>query len=240
MRISTGSSDLDAMMCGGLETKSITEIYGEFRTGKSQLCHTMAVTAQLDQSHGGGQGKVIYIDTENTFRPERVRQIAERFNLDPEITLQNINVARAYNVEHQGQLLSLAAGLMSEQRHALIIVDSATNLYRSEYSGRGQLADRQMHLGRYLRNLQRLADEFGVAVVITNQVVAQVDGAMFAGADAKKPIGGHIIAHASTTRLYLRKGRADSRVCKIVDSPFLPESEATFAITNGGVNDFKD
>jgi DNA repair protein RAD51 len=154
--------------------------------------------------------------------------------------LDNVNVARAYNVEHQGNLLQIAAGLMAEDRHALIIVDSATNLYRSEYTGRGQLADRQTSLGRYLRNLQRLADEYGCAVVITNQVVAMVDGAMHMGADAKKPIGGHIMAHASTTRLYLRKGRAESRVCKIVDSPFLPESEATFAIGEGGIVDFKD
>jgi DNA repair protein RAD51 len=129
---------------------------------------------------------------------------------------------------------------MAESRHVLIVVDSATNLYRSEYTGRGQLADRQMNLSRYLRNLQRLADEYRCAVVITNQVVAQVDGAMCLGADAKKPIGGHIMAHASTTRLYMRKGRADSRVCKIVDSPFLPESEATFTIGKGGIDDYKD
>ncbi|OMH79472.1 DNA repair protein RAD51-like protein [Zancudomyces culisetae] len=131
--------------------------------------------------------------------------------------------------------------MMSESRFALLIVDSATSLYRTDYSGRGELSARQMHMARFLRMLLRLADEFGVAVVITNQVVAQVDGgmAMFA-ADPKKPIGGNIIAHASTTRLYLRKGRAETRVCKIYDSPCLPESEAMFAITEGGISDAKD
>ena len=129
---------------------------------------------------------------------------------------------------------------MSENRFALMIIDSATALYRTDYSGRGELSARQMHLAKFLRTLQRIADEFGVAVCITNQVVAQVDGAaMFAG-DAKKPIGGHIIAHASTTRLSLRKGRAESRVCKIYDSPCLPEAEAMFAITQDGIDDYKD
>lgn len=123
-------------------------------------------------------------------------------------------------------------------RYALLIVDSATALYRTDYNGRGELAARQMHLARFLRMLQRLADEFGIAVVITNQVVANVDGAnaMFSG-DTKKPIGGHIMAHASQTRLQLRKSRGDSRVCKIYDSPMLAEGEATFAITEQGIDD---
>lgn len=128
-----------------------------------------------------------------------------------------------------------------ENKFSLIVIDSATALYRTDFSGRGELSARQMSLGKFLRVLQRMADEFKVAVVITNQVVAQVDGgAMFAGADAKKPIGGHIIAHASTTRLSMRKGRGESRICKVYDSPCLPEGEAVFAITNDGIDDFKD
>lgn len=119
-----------------------------------------------------------------------------------------------------------------------MVIDSATGLYRTDYSGRGELSARQMHLAKFLRTLQRIADEFGVAVVITNQVVAQCDG--MAMGDPKKPIGGHIIAHASTTRLSLRKGRNESRVCKVYESPCLPEAEAMFAITNDGVDDYKD
>ncbi|MEN2496193.1 MAG: recombinase rad51 [Marteilia pararefringens] len=237
IQLTTGSKEFDKLLGGGLETGSITEIFGEFRTGKSQLCHTLSVTTQLPIEMGGAEGKCIYIDTEGTFRPERILQIAERYGLSGEDVLDNISYARAYNSDHQNQLLIQVAALMSETRYALLIVDSATALYRTDYHGRGELSARQMHLAKFLRTLQRLADEFGVAVVITNQVVAQVDGAVSFAGEQKKPIGGHIIAHASTTRLYMRKGRGETRICKIYDSPSLPESEAIFAITNGGIDD---
>ncbi|KAJ1680240.1 recombinase rad51 [Spiromyces aspiralis] len=239
--ISTGSKELDKLLGGGIETGSITEIFGEFRTGKSQLCHTLAVTCQLPVEMGGGDGKCLYIDTEATFRSDRILQIAERFQMDGEEVLGNIAVARAYNTDHQTSLLVQASAMMAESRFSLLIVDSAMALYRTDFSGRGELAARQMHLARFLRMLLRLADEFGIAVVITNQVVAQVDGAaaMF-NPDPKKPIGGNIIAHASTTRLYLRKGRGETRICKIYDSPCLPEAEAVFAINPDGIGDPKD
>lgn len=239
--ISTGSQELDKLLGGGLETGSITEIFGEFRTGKTQLCHTLAVTCQLPVENGGGAGKCLYIDTEGTFRPERLVATAQRFGLNPDEVLDNVAYARAYNSDHQSALLTQASAMMSESRYALLIVDSATSLYRTDFSGRGELSARQMHLARFLRTLLRLADEFGVAVVISNQVVAQVDGAsaMF-NADPKKPIGGNIMAHASTTRLYLRKGRGETRICKIYDSPCLPESEATFAINADGIGDAQD
>lgn len=232
---------MDGILSGGIETGSITEIFGEFRTGKTQLCHTLCVTCQLPLDDGGGEGKALYIDTEGTFRPERLVSIAERYGLAPEQVLDNVAYARAYNSDHQSKLLIQASAMMAESRFALLIVDSATALYRSDFSGRGELSARQMHLSRFLRSLLRLADEFGVAVVVTNQVVANVDGAasMFGG-DTKKPIGGHIMAHASTTRLYLRKGRGETRICKIYDSPCLPEAEAMFAILPNGIGDAKD
>lgn len=198
--ITTGSKELDKLMQGGIETGSITEIFGEFRTGKTQLCHTMAVTCQLPIDHGGAEGKCLYIDTEGTFRPERLLAVAERYGLSGQEVLDNVAYARAYNSDHQSQLLLLASAMMAESRYALMIVDSATALYRTDYSGRGELSARQMHLARFLRTLLKLADEFGVAVIITNQVVAQVDGASMFQADPKKPIGGNIMAHASTTR----------------------------------------
>uniref|UniRef100_A0A0E0MMM6 DNA repair protein RAD51 homolog n=1 Tax=Oryza punctata TaxID=4537 RepID=A0A0E0MMM6_ORYPU len=202
IQVTTGSRELDKILDGGIETGSITEIYGEFRSGKTQLCHTLCVTCQLPLDQGGGEGKALYIDAEGTFRPQRLLQIADRF--------------------------------------AIMIVDSATALYRTDFSGRGELSARQMHLAKFLRSLQKLADEFGVAVVITNQVVAQVDGAaMFAGPQIK-PIGGNIMAHASTTRLFLRKGRAEERICKVVSSPCLAEAEARFQISPEGVTDVKD
>lgn len=236
--ITTGSKELDRLLGGGIETGSITEIFGEFRTGKTQLCHTLAVACQLPTEQGGGAGKCLYIDTEGTFRPERLEPIACRFGLHPEEVLDNIAYARAYNSDHQTALLAQASAMMAESRYALLIVDSSTALYRTDFSGRGELSTRQMHLARFLRTLLRLADEFGVAVVISNQVVAQVDGAsaMF-NADPKKPIGGNIMAHASTTRLYFRKGRGENRICKIYDSPCLPEAEAVFSILPDGIGD---
>lgn len=174
----------------------------------------------------GAEGKCLYIDTEGTFRPERLCDTAGRYKLDVKSCLDNVACARAYNTDHQTTLLMKAAAMMSESRYALLVVDSATALYRTDYSGRGELANRQVHLGQFLRHLQRLADEFGVAVVITNQVVATVDGGggMFA-TDTKKPVGGNIMGHACTTRLSLRKGRGENRICKVYDSPCLPEGK---------------
>ena len=183
--------------------------------------------------------------------------VAERYGLQGSDVLDNVAYARAYNSDHQMTLLTQAAAMMSESRYAVVVVDSATACYRTDYSGRGELSARQMHLAQFLRALLKLADEFGVAVVVTNQVVAQVDGGAMFNADPKKPIGGNIMAHASTTRyahsgqfghnfdhficrLYLRKGRGEQRICKIYDSPCLPEGEAVFAINADGVGDVKD
>merc|ERR1712193_237646 len=196
IKISTGSGRLDELLEGGIETGSITEIYGEYRCGKTQLCHTIAVTCQLPILGGGGEGKCLYIDTEGTFRPQRLVNIATRFGLNPEDCLDNVAYARAYNTDHQTQLLISAAGIMSESRFSLIIVDSATSLYRSEFNGRSELNARQTHLGRFLRMLQKLADEFGVAVLITNQVVvANLDNCYAYSPSSTKPIGGNIMAH---------------------------------------------
>lgn len=222
----------------------MTELFGEFRTGKTQLCHTLCVTCQLPINPGaasGGEGKALFIDTEGTFRPERLGEIAERFGLKPEDVLENVSYAKAYNSDHQMQLLEQAAALMVESRYSLIVVDSATALFRTDYTGRGELALRQQKLAQFLRRLQRLSDEFGCAVVITNQVVAKVDGgpaAMFG--PQLTPIGGNIIAHASTTRLFFRKGRGENRICKVYDSPCLAEDEATFAIGAEGIKDATD
>lgn len=240
IQLTTGSRALDNLLDGGIESGSITELFGEFRTGKSQLCHTLAVTCQLPVDRGGGEGKCMYIDTEGTFRPQRLVEIAKHYKLDESVVLGNVAVAKCYNTDHQTNLLHEAAAMMSEHRYSLIIVDSATHLYRTDFMGRGELANRQQHLARFLRMLQRMAEVYGVACVITNQVVAQVDGGggQF-NPDPRKPIGGNIIAHASTTRLYLKKGKGENRVCKIYDSPCLPEGEATFAITTNGIADAK-
>jgi DNA repair protein RAD51 len=188
---------------------------------------------------GGAEGKAIYIDTEGSFRPQRLQAIAERFGLDPAVALENVAYARAHNSEHQMELLKLAAAIMSQDRYALLVVDSATALFRTDFTGRGELSERQMQMAQFLRQLTRLAEEFGVAVFITNQVVANPDGMSFAK-DSTKPIGGNIIAHASTTRLRLRKGRGENRIMTVFDSPSLPEADAQFAISAAGVCDAQD
>lgn len=238
--LTTGCRDLDGLLKGGFETGSITEIFGEFRTGKTQLCHTLCVTCQLPLEQGGAEGKAMYIDTEGTFRPERLVEIAEKYGLDGQDVLDNVSYARAYNSDHQLQLLVEAACMMAEQRFGLIIVDSATGLYRTDYSGRGELAARQMHMAKFMRALGKLGQTYGVACVITNQVVSKPEaGASMFGND-KQPIGGNIIAHMSTTRLALRKGRGENRICKVYDSPCLAEGEATFSIQGSGIGDAVD
>ena len=246
---------------GGIEAGAITEIYGEFRTGKTQLCHHLAVACQarvpsrraavspsltsvlaspalqIATCNGGGEGKCLYIDTEGTFRPNRLFSIANRYGVDPQGVLENIAYAKAHNVEHQLHLLQAGAGLMADARFSLIIVDSATNLYRSEYEGRGELSARQMHLCKFLRGLAKLADAYGCAVVITNQVVANPGELSFGGGNKSTPIGGNIIAHASTTRLSLRKGKQGSRTATLVCSPSQPEGDASFQVTEAGIDD---
>eukprot|EP00588_Corethron_pennatum_P008493 CAMPEP_0194265714 /NCGR_PEP_ID=MMETSP0169-20130528/860_1 /TAXON_ID=218684 /ORGANISM="Corethron pennatum, Strain L29A3" /LENGTH=345 /DNA_ID=CAMNT_0039006235 /DNA_START=152 /DNA_END=1189 /DNA_ORIENTATION=- len=234
--LTTGSVELDKLLEGGIETGSLTEIFGEFRTGKTQLCHTLCVTCQMAVTDGGAEGKAVYVDTEGTFRPKRLQQIAERFGMDPVMTLENVAYARAHNSEHQMELLKMAAAIMSQDRYALIVVDSATALYRTDFTGRGELSERQMQMGQFLRQLTRLAEEFGVAVLLTNQVVASPDAMSFAK-DSTKPIGGNIMAHASTTRLRLRKGRGDNRICTVYDSPTLPEADCQFAVGPQGICD---
>src|ERR1700712_1019950 len=162
--ITTGSKQLDTLLAGGIETGSVTEIFGEFRTGKSQICHTLAVTCQLPIDMGGGEGKCLYIDTEGTFRPVRLLAVANRYGLNGEEVLDNVAYARAYNSDHQLQLLNQAASMMTETRFSLLIVDSATSLYRTDFSGRGELSARQTHLAKFLRTLMRLADEVSLSL----------------------------------------------------------------------------
>eukprot|EP00483_Globobulimina_turgida_P002008 UN02010 len=204
IQITTGSTKFDELLGGGIETGSITEIFGEFRTGKTQICHMLCVTCQFPVQSGGAEGCALYIDTEGTFRPKRVEQMAGRYGMDSNDLLDNISFARAYSSDHQMKLLQEAASMMASSHYALVIVDSATALFRSEYVGRGELSVRQQTLGKFLRQLLQLCDIFGVAVVITNQVVSDPGGMSFG--PNTKPIGGNIIAHASTTRISLRKG----------------------------------
>jgi len=234
-KITTGSKNLNTLLGGGIETRAMTETFGAYGSGKSQIAHVIAVTTQLPKEKGGAGGKVVWIDTEGTFRPERIKQIAQAHGLDPIKTLKNIFVARAFNSDHQILLVDKVIDLIKKgEPIRLLIVDSITAHFRAEFTGRGQLADRQQRINKHLHNLMRIAEAHNIAVYITNQVMARPD-VLFG--DPTQAIGGHIVGHASTYRIYLRRGRKDSRVAKMIDSPNLPESECVFFITAEGLQD---
>ncbi|KAJ8658144.1 meiotic recombinase Dmc1 [Lichtheimia ornata] len=239
VKISTGSKQFDSLLGGGVQTMSITEVFGEYRTGKTQLAHTLCVQVQLPIHQGGANSKAAYIDTEGTFRPDRIRAIADRFGVDPDITLDNIAVARAWNSDHQMDLITEIAAKFAEEKgiYRLLVVDSIIALFRCDYAGRGELAERQQKLNQMLNRLTKIAEEYNVAVFLTNQVSSDPGGGMVFVSDPKKPVGGHILAHASATRLYLRKGRGEERVAKIYDSPDMPENECSYTISGGGIAD---
>lgn len=234
-QITTGTKNLDQLLGGGIETRGITEFFGEFRTGKTQICHQLSVTVQLPEESGGLNGDAVYIDTEGTFRPERLVQIATRFELEPQEVLKRIVYARAYNSDHQLYLSQNIDEIIEKGRNIkVIVVDSIIGHFRSEYIGRGMLAERQQKLNKHLHTLLRLAELYNLAVVVANQVMAKPDA--FFG-DPTSPVGGHIVAHNCTTRVYLRKSKGNQRIARLVDSPYLPESEVLFAIEESGVSD---
>jgi DNA repair protein RadA len=234
--ITTGSDNLNKLFGGrGVETRAMTEVYGGFGSGKSQLAFALAVNAQMPVEQGGANGKAVFIDTEGTFSPLRIKQIAEGLGASPEKVLKNILVARAFNSDHQILLLDRIAEMMKEgEPIKLIIIDSLTAHFRAEFAGRGQLADRQQKLNRYLHNLVKMAEQYNLAVFVTNQVMA--NPAMMFG-DPTTHVGGHIVGHAAKYRVYLRRGKQGSRVAKMVDAPNLPENECQYYVTEKGIRD---
>lgn len=233
-RITTGSKALDALLGGGIETQAITEAHGAFGSSKTQLAHQLAVNVQLPKGKGGLEGKVVFIDTENTFRPERIQDMAKAVGLNPQKALENIFVARAYNSDHQVLLAEKAVEVIKKENVKLMVVDSVTSAFRSDYTGRGTLANRQQKLNRHLHHLQRIADVHNLVVFVTNQVMARPD-VLFG--DPTAPIGGHILGHQATYRLYMRKSKGEKRIAKLIDSPNLPEGEAIFAVITEGIRD---
>ncbi len=234
--ITTGSKSFDDLLGGkGLESRAITEAFGTFGSGKTQLGSTLAVNVQLPEDKGGANGKCVFIDTEGTFRPSRIKQIAEALGANPEKVLKNILVARAFNSDHQMLLLEKVGEMIKNgEPIKLMIIDSLTAHFRAEYAGRGQLADRQQKLNRYLHDLMKLSETYNLAVYVTNQVMAN-PAQMFG--DPTTAIGGNIVGHASTYRIYLRRGKQGSRVAKLIDSPNLPDNECVYWVTDAGVVD---
>ena len=234
IKIPIGSDAFNTLMDGGFETGSITECFGEFGSGKTQLGHILCVNVQkLDPT-----AVIVYIDTENTFRPERIKQLAEGAGISTEQVLSNIRVGRAYNSDHQMLLAEKVEDLIQKQNLnvKLIVVDSLTAHFRAEFIGRGTLAERQQKLNKHMHTLLKLADSCNLCVYVTNQVMSKPD--VFFG-DPTQAIGGHIVGHASTFRIYLRKGKKGSRVAKLIDSPHLQEGECNFFVETGGLRDVK-
>ncbi|MBC88170.1 MAG: DNA repair and recombination protein RadA [Candidatus Poseidoniales archaeon] len=233
-KLRSGAQSLDELLGGGFETQSICEVFGEFGSGKTQIGHQLAVNTLLPADQGGLGGEVFYIDTEDTFRPERIAQMANGIGIDPNEALERIHVARAYNSAHQMLLVDEIKRMSKSVDVKLIIVDSLTSHFRAEYVGRGMLATRQQKLNRHLKELKQLSDIFNAIVLVTNQVMSKPD-AMWG--DPTKAIGGHIVGHASTFRLYLRKSKGGRRVARLIDSPNLPEGDAVISVVEDGIRD---
>ena len=231
-KINTGSKDLNDMIGGGVETNGITEAYGKFSSGKTQLAFMLAINVQLPASKGGLDGAALFIDTEGTFRPERIEQMCKNLDIDSVKILENIIYVRVKTTEEQILVLERADKLIQEKNIKLIIIDSLTSLFRSEFIGRGALGERQQKLNHHVHRLQMLADKYQLAAYITNQVMDN-PGILFG--DPTTPIGGNVLAHAATTRLYMRKSKEERRIVKLVDSPYMPEGECVIRISNSGI-----
>jgi DNA repair protein RadA len=264
-KLTWGVEEVDELLGGGVETQSITEVYGEFGSGKSQVTHQLSVNVQLPREHGGLEGSAIFVDSEDTFRPERIddmvrglddetieatmvtHDVADEETADAgdeelvtelvEAILDKIHVAKAFNSNHQILLAEKAQEIASSSQDEefpvrLLCVDSLTAHFRAEYVGRGELAERQQKLNKHLHDLMRVGDLNNTAVIVTNQVAANPDS--FFG-DPTQPIGGNILGHTSTFRIYLRKSKADKRIVRLVDAPNLADGEAVMRVTGDGL-----
>jgi len=236
--ITTGSKNLDDLLLGGIATGAVTEFYGEFGSGKTQICHTLSVNVQLSEEEGGLNKGALYIDTENTFSPKRISEIAFHKGLDEDTVLNRILVSKPYNTSILMRVVKKIPEKIDKYDIGFIAIDSAVGPFRAEYLGRGRLSERQQMLNKFMHELIRIAEIKQVAIVITNQVQERPD-VIFG--DPTKPIGGHVVAHAVTYRIYLKKSkRPNIRIASIIDSPEHPPNEAVFAISEKGVTDPKE
>ena len=236
LRCSTGSGALDDLLLGGIETQAVTEFYGEFGSGKSQICHTVCATARQPVESGGLDANTIYIDTEGTFRPERVQEIARSRGYDSTQILKSIAVCKVYNSSHLELIIKNLGKYVDDFKAKLVVIDSVISLHRAEFAGRGTLADRQQRLNSMLHKIIRLAEIYNIAVVITNQVQSSPD--TFFG-DPTKAAGGNVLGHASTYRIYLRKS-GENRIAKMIDSPYHPYSDVRFTVNERGSDDIEE
>ena len=223
--IATHYEPIDRLLGGGLELGTTMEVFGEFACGKTNLSHLLAVSTlkQYPDSY------VVWIDTESTFKTSRIRDFCKGLDVDPELVLKHIKVGKALTSDHQILLTENIEKDIVEKEHdvKLLILDSLTNHFRAEYLGRGTLANRQQTLNGYLHKIGKLADMYTMAVYMTNQIQAD-PGQMFG--DPNKAIGGNIVGHFATTRLYIRKAAKNTRKIILIDSPNLAPGDAHFEI----------
>ncbi len=237
-KLTTGSKDLDKLLGGGIETRAITEFFGEYSTGKTQIAHQLCVNVQLPYEEGGLEGNALYFDTEGKFRPERIIQMARAKFLDINRALSKI-IYRRFTTSKKQMLvvkkLEFIKETIKEKNIKLIVVDSIIHKFRSEYAGKKKLVDRQQKIKSFVNALMNLAEgNKELAVVITNQVTCDPD--VIYG-DPIQATGGNVVAHSSTYRVYLKKGKGVQRLAKLVSAPHLPENEAIFCITEDGITD---
>lgn len=235
-RITTSSQQLDDILGGGLSVGAITEFSGAFATGKTQIAFQLCVNIQRSIEEGGLNGKALFIDTENTFAPARVAEMSYPFTDDPKLFLKNIYVSRAFNVDHQIQIVEKADKLIESNNIKVVIVDSMASHFRAEFPGKDNLPRRQQKLMAHAETLQRLTEAYDLAVMTTNQILSNPDG-IFAGTSNLEPALGFAWGHRPTHRILLRKSRGTTRIARIFDSPELPEREAVFHITPQGIRD---
>lgn len=236
-KLTTGSQELDTLLKGGIETGAITEFYGEFASGKSQVCFTLAVLATRPIEEKGLNGKVLYIDNENTFSEDRLLEICEARGFDPKETLDKIIREQSFSVSDYDLTMKNLGKTLRKHKIKLLIIDGLMSQYRAEFTGRGTLADRQQKINPMLNKLKKLIEVYNVACVVTNQVMSNPDQ-MFTG-DPIKATGGHIVAHATTYRIYLRVVKKINRVATIKDSPKHAFGACLFTVTEAGVTDIK-
>src|ERR687898_118911 len=234
IRFATGSQSFDIFLGGGIETQALTEIAGEFGSGKSQLCYTLCVTANMSNRDNG----TIFVDTENAFRAERIHQIAESRGLDAEEIMKKINICKIYYSAHLEAVIRSLAKYIEQYKARLVIIDSIISLHRAEFAGRETLAERQQRLNTILHRLKRLAEIYNVAIVYTNQVQAQPDTFLGNGFDSMRAAGGNIMGHASTYRIFLRK-IGHNRIATMLDSPYHAYSQVKFTIGEEGIQDLE-
>jgi DNA repair protein RadA len=242
-RISTGYIELDNLLRGGVETKSVTQFYGDSGSGKTQICHSLATIVSQDKSKGGVDGRCIYIDTEGSFRPERVSEIAKARGFDSDLALENIFLYQPLNSEMQELVVERSVPKVlaqsTDKRIKLIIVDSPITHYKTEYPGLSERPSKLQKLFRFMSSLQRIGQSYGAAIVVTNHASTVPDSNLVADLDIKKPAGGNAIGYASTYVLYMKSSHYSVRAV-LVKSPFEPSRSETFAINEMGVASFTD